>query len=137
MEPAESFLKKISQSYTFGKDLSRPHFDDEPRVQEKQEVKDQQSCTSPDVTTVLHTRAYGRFIEIQSNLRRNFTERIKAPIFLEAVLAIEIERVQESQSNLEEKVNPSILKDDFSSRTDPSIFTSIEPLLLDRSNETS
>ena len=32
---------------------------------------------------------------------------------------------------------PSILKGDFSSRTDPFIFTSIEPLLLDQSNETS
>ena len=32
---------------------------------------------------------------------------------------------------------PSILKDDFSSRTDPSIFTSIEPLLLNQSNKTS
>ena len=39
-----------------------------------------------------------------------------------------------SQSNLEEKVNPSILKDGFPSRTDPSIFTSIAPVLLDRSN---
>ena len=38
---------------------------------------------------------------------------------------------------LEEKVNPSILKDDFSSRIDPLIFTSIEPLLLDWSNKTS
>ena len=66
---------------------------------------------------------------------RNFIKRIKAPIFLEAVLEIEI--IQEPQSNLEEKVNPSILKDDFSSRTDPFIFTSIEPLLLDRSNKTS
>ena len=65
----------------------------------------------------------------------NFIKRIKAPIFLEAVLEIEI--IQEPQSNLEEKVNPSILKDDFSSRTDPFIFTSIEPLLLDWSNKTS
>ena len=62
-------------------------------------------------------------------------EQIKALIFLEAVLAIEI--MWKPQSNLEEKVNLSILKDDFSSRTDPSIFTSIEPLLLDLSNETS
>ena len=61
-------------------------------------------------------------------------ERIKAPIFLEAILAIEI--MQEPQSNLEEKVNSSILKDNFSLRTDPSIFTSIETL-LDRSNKTS
>ena len=43
----------------------------------------------------------------------------------------------EANSNLEEKDKPSILKDDFSSRTDPSIFTSIAPMLLDGSNETS
>ena len=47
----------------------------------------------------------------------------KALIFLETVLAIDI--MQEPQFNLEEKDNPSILKDDFSSRTDSSIFTSI------------
>ena len=58
-----------------------------------------------------------------------------APTFLEPVLAIEI--MQEPQSNLEEKTNPSILKDDLSSRSDPSIFKSIEPVLLDWSNETS
>ena len=45
--------------------------------------------------------------------------------------------MEEPQSNLEEKVNPSIVKDDFFSRTGPSIFTSIAPVLLDRSNETS
>ena len=39
----------------------------------------------------------------------------------------------EANSNLEEKDKPSILKDDFSSRTDPSIFTSIAPMLLDGS----
>ena len=43
------------------------------------------------MTTVLYTWLYGRFIEIESiSGKRNFTERIKAPIFLEAVLAIEI-----------------------------------------------
>ena len=45
---------------------------------------------------------------------------MKAPTFLEAVLAIEI--MYKPQSNLEE-VNPSILKNDFPSRTDISIFT--------------
>ena len=45
----------------------------------------------------------------------NFIERIRAPIFLETVLAVEI--MQEPQSNLEEKDNLSILKDDFFSRT--------------------
>ena len=65
--------------------------------------------------TVFHTLAYGRFIEIQSNLRRKKISRtnFEAPIFLEEVLAIEI--MKERQSNLEEKVNPNILKDDFSS----------------------
>ena len=56
-------------------------------------------------------------------------------MFLDAVLAIEI--MQEPQSNLQEKVKPSILKDYFSSRIDPSVFTSIAPvLLLDWSVET-
>ena len=57
-----------------------------------------------------------------------------ALIFLEAVLAIKV--MQEPQSNLEEKFNPSILKDDISSRTDPSIIKSIAPVLLDWSIET-
>ena len=56
-------------------------------------------------------------------------------LITEAVSAIEI--IQGPQSNLEEKVNRSILKYDFSSRADPSIFASIEPLFIDRSNETS
>ena len=38
---------------------------------------------------------------------------------------------------MEEKENPSILKDDFSARTYPSIFASIVPVLLDRSNKTN
>ena len=33
--------------------------------------------------------------------------------------------------------NPKILKDEFFSRTDPSIFISIAPVLLDWLNETS
>ena len=40
------------------------------------------------------------------------------------------------QSNLEKIDNPDILKDNFSSRTDPSIFTLIAPVLLDGWNET-
>ena len=36
------------------------------------------------------------------------------------------------QSNLEEKVNPGILKDGFSLRTDPLIFTSIAPTSIIR-----
>ena len=85
--------------------------------------------TSPDMATVFHVLPYGRVIEIQSNLRRKKLHRTNQNSnFLGAI---------EPQSNFEEKVNPSILKDDFSSRTDPFIFTSIPPVLLDRSNETS
>ena len=59
---------------------------------------------------------------------------MNAPIFLEADL---VEIMEELQSSLEKKVNRSILKDDFSSRADWSIFISIAPMLLDWSNETS
>ena len=65
---------------------------------------------------------------------RNFTEGIKAPISLEEVFR---GIIKEPQSNLEEKVNPSILKDYFSSRAHRSIFISIAPVFLDYSNETS
>ena len=39
------------------------------------------------------------------------------------------EMVQETQFNLEDKDNPSILKEDSSSRIEPFIFTSIAPEL--------
>ena len=45
---------------------------------------------------------------------RNFTEKINAPILLEAVLAIVA--MPEPWSNLEKKDNSSVLKDNFSSR---------------------
>ena len=54
---------------------------------------------------------------------------------MESLLAKEI--MQGPQSNLEEKVNPSILKDDFSSRTDSSIFKSVARVLLEWSDEIS
>ena len=44
MEPGEPVLMNIYQSNTYRKDLGWPHFDSELRVQEKQQMKDQQSC---------------------------------------------------------------------------------------------
>ena len=41
VEPIEPVLKNVHQSNTYRKDLSWPHFDNEPKVQEKQQVKDQ------------------------------------------------------------------------------------------------
>ena len=44
MKPVEPVPENIYQSNTYRKDLSWPHIDNEPSVQEKQQVKDQQSC---------------------------------------------------------------------------------------------
>ena len=41
-----SYYTIAYQNNTYRKDLGWPHFDDEPRVQEKQQVKDQQSYVS-------------------------------------------------------------------------------------------
>ena len=151
MEPVQLLQMNINQTNTYRKDLSWLYFDDEPRVQERYQVKERQSCISVFVayrkipsSNKQHQSGRDNSIpcmvvlyrEIQSNIRTEKNiERIKSPNFLEAVLAIEI--MYELQSNLEQKVNPSILKDDFSSTTDPSIFTSIAPVLLDRPNKTS
>ena len=107
VEPVEPVQINIYKSNTYRKDLSWLYIDNEPRVQERQQVKDQQSSISVfvaypripssnqdnslDMTTVFHAWQYGRFIEIQNNLgEKNFIEQIKPSIFLEAVLAIEI-----------------------------------------------
>ena len=86
---------------------------------------------------VFHARWHGRFTEIRATSgERNFIERIKVSVFLMAVLAIET--TQESQINLEGKESSSILKNEFSSRTDLSTFTSIATKFLEQSNgETS
>ena len=64
-------------------------------------------------------------IDLQSHRatskKRHFIERIKALILLEALLAKQT--MEELQSNLEDNTNT--LKDDYSSRTELSIFTSI------------
>ena len=139
------------QNNTYRKGLSWLHFDDEPRIQ-RQQVKDQQSCISvfvafptipssnlehqPRNTTVFHTWPYGRFTEIQSNLRRKNLRRMNQGSDFPVGSFSNRDNVR-AQIQSEEKVNPSILKDDFSSITDLSIFTSIAPVFLDRSNETS
>ena len=46
METVEPVQMNIYQSNTYKKYLSWLHFDDEPRVQERQQEKDQQSCIS-------------------------------------------------------------------------------------------
>ena len=64
-------MEPVYQSNICRKDLHWLHFDDEPRVQQRQQVKDQQSCKSFFVAypTIFHAWAYDSFIEMQSNLR--------------------------------------------------------------------
>ena len=82
---------------------------------------------------------HGQMLDLQRDIatseERNFIEQIKAPLFSEALLAIEI--VQELQFKLEEKVNSQHLKKWFFLKNRLIHFTSIAPLLLDQSNETS
>ena len=46
VKPFQPVQMSIYQSNTYRKDLSWLHFIDEPRVQKRQQVKDQQSCIS-------------------------------------------------------------------------------------------
>ena len=100
-EPVESVQMNIYQSNTYRKDLSWLHFNNESRVQERQQVKDQQSCMSTFVayltipsTNLGHNPRHDNSIHIQryraTSGERNFIERIKVPSFMEAILAIEI-----------------------------------------------
>ena len=92
--------------------------------------------TSPDMATVFHAWLYGRFIEIQSNLRRKKLHRkYQGSDFLGGSFTnrdnvrVPIQFKRETQ--------PSILNNDFCSRTGPSTFTSIAPVLLDWSDKIS
>ena len=81
--------------------------------------------TSTDMTTVFHAWLYGRFIEIQSNLRRKKLHRTnQGSNFLGG-----------SFSNRDNVTAPIQLRRE--SQPQPSIFTSIAPVILDQSNETS
>ena len=58
VEPVEPVLKNIYQSNTYRKDLGWPYFDNDIRVQEKQQVKGQQSCIFVFVVCLTMTK-YG------------------------------------------------------------------------------
>ena len=60
MEPVEPVLKNIYQINIYRKELSWPHFGDEPRVQEKQQVKDQKSCNRYNASAPIQFRREGQ-----------------------------------------------------------------------------
>ena len=121
VEPFELVKMNIYQNNTYKEDFSVLHLNNEPRVQEKQQEKTNHLAypflqpiqqfqvaarsTIPGMIAVFNAWSYGRFIEIQSNLRKQKIHRTNR------------------NSNLENKVNTSILKGDFSLRTDSFIFT--------------
>ena len=81
------------------------------------------------MATVFHTWQYGRFIEMQSNLRRKKLHRANQGSNFLAGIFSNRDNVRASIQFRRESL--IILKDDFSSRTDPTIFTSIAQVLLD------
>ena len=66
VKPIEPVQKIIYQSNTYRKDLSWLHFDDEPRAQERQQVK-YFSPTYPQVPKVLHILFWSYYLTIPSN----------------------------------------------------------------------
>ena len=88
------------------------------------------------MTTVFHAWLYGRFVEIQSTLRRKkLHTRNQGSNFPGGSFSNRYN--VRAQIQFKQKSQPQHLQDDFSSTTDPSIFTSITPVLLEWSNETS
>ena len=78
----EPVQMNIYQSNTCRKDLSWLHLDDEPRVEERQQVKDQQFYT-PAQTWQKYSMQ-GHMVELKRNRaspgERNFFEQIMTPI---------------------------------------------------------
>ena len=144
LEVVQPLWISIDQSNNYRKEFSWLHFDNEPRVQEGQLVKDQQFYRPISLIHLIFSRKCNEqqhgydssipfkaiwYLDKDKQLpQEEKTSWIKGPIFLKSVLAIET--VLEPHFNLGDKENPSIissLQKKFSARIDPSIFASIAP----------
>ena len=83
------------------------------------------------MATVLHAWRYGRFIEIQNNNRRKKLHRTNQGSYFLGGSFSNRDNVRAPIQFRGESQSQHIY-----SRTDPSIFTSIAPVLLDLSNKT-
>ena len=83
------------------------------------------------MTTIFHAWPYGRFIDTEEPQEKETLQNESSYVLGGSVSNRDIV-IQFGGEN-----QPQHLKRCFSPRTDPSIFTSIAPVLLDRSNETS
>ena len=140
---------KIFQSYVQKKDLAQVYLSEQPRFQEKEQVKDHQclsavsitylaiSSTIPDMTEVSHINPNSRFIDIKRNLKRQKPQRAFSNFEKKSGFScIDNVRNLNLKDNAKDKDNANIFKtDNFSSRTDPRIFTSLAPEVLEISNE--
>ena len=88
------------------------------------------------MTTVFLAWVYGRFIEIQRNLRRKKYHRNNQSFYFLRGSFSNRDNIR-ATIQFRRESQPQHLKDDFSSRTDMSIFTLIAPVLLDQSKKTS
>ena len=84
------------------------------------------------MTTAFHASAYGRFTEIESNLRRKQLQRMSQSSNLLGGSFSNSNDVR-AQLNLEEKVNPSTLKEDFFLENRPihfhiNIISAVRPI---------
>ena len=80
------------------------------------------------MTTVFHAWTYDRFIKIQSNLRKKKLHRTnQGSSLLRSSFSNRDDVIASIQSSRESQ--PNISTEDFSSRTDPTTFTSIAPVL--------
>ena len=116
VEPVEPVQMNIYQSNTYRKDLSRLHFDDEPRVQCPTFLFLVEQIGAPaQIWQQYHVRyntvMYCRFLEIQNKLRRKKPQNDSRLQF--SWWQFQQQIMQETQCSLEEKVNPNILKQIF------------------------
>ena len=88
------------------------------------------------MTTVFYAWPNHRFIEIQSNLRRKKLHRLNQGFKFPGARFSRRDNLR-ALIQFRRESQPQHLKEDFSSRTDPFIFTAIVPVSLDWSNKTS
>ena len=138
VKPIQPFQMNIYQVSTYRKDLSWLHFDKEPRVQERHSKL---RINSPAYLLLQHLQQFQLatrrtsqdMTEMQSNLRRKRLYRLnQGSNFLGGSFSNRDNVRASIQFRTERQP-----QHDFSSRTDPSIFTLVAPMLLEQSNETS
>ena len=129
----------MNRSNIYIKHFSWLHFNNEPRVHERQQKEQQfRWCTSPDMTTVFHARSYGRFIEIQSNFRKNkLDNRTNQGSNFRGVSFSNRISVRGPIQFRRESQPKHLKRWFFQEEIFTSIFTSIAPVLLGRSNQAS